>query len=189
MLPVDGRLVDLEVAGVDDEPDRRPDGQRDAVGHAVRDADEFDFEGPDGDALFRPDRNQLVGAGQAMLEQLGFDQRERERRAVDGATDVRQNVRHSADVVFVAVRQHERGRALVLQVRQIGNDAIDAQQFGVGKHHARIDDDRCVGPGECQHVHAELAESAEGHHFEHLKTVRTTTTDAEANPGGTLRTR
>ena len=42
VLAVDRRLVDLEVAGVDDDAGRRVDRQRHAVGHAVRDADELD---------------------------------------------------------------------------------------------------------------------------------------------------
>ena len=42
MLAVDRRLIDLEVAGVDDDADRRVNRQRHAVGHAVRDADELD---------------------------------------------------------------------------------------------------------------------------------------------------
>ena len=56
-----------------------------------------------------------------------------------------------------------------MQVRHIGDDPIDTQQLRVGKHHARVDDDRRVGPGEREHVHAELTESAKGHHFKHRK--------------------
>ena len=36
-------------------------------------------------------------------------QRQRQRRAVDRAVEVRHDVRHGADVVLVAVRQHQRG--------------------------------------------------------------------------------
>ena len=50
VLAVDRRLIDLEVAGVDDHADRRRDRQRHAVRHAVRDADELDRERADGDA-------------------------------------------------------------------------------------------------------------------------------------------
>ena len=53
VLAVERRLVDLEVAGMDDDADRRRDGERHAVGHAVRDADELDRERPDGDRLPR----------------------------------------------------------------------------------------------------------------------------------------
>ena len=61
MLAVERRLVDLEVAGVDDDAGRRMDGERDAVGDAVRDADEFDLERADGHAVARPHRDQLRG--------------------------------------------------------------------------------------------------------------------------------
>ena len=43
VLAVDRRLIDLEVAGVHDRPRRRVNRQRDAIGHAVRHAQEFDF--------------------------------------------------------------------------------------------------------------------------------------------------
>ena len=46
---------------------------------------------------------------EAVLLELRLDERERQRRAVDRAVDVRQHVRHRADVILVAVRQHERG--------------------------------------------------------------------------------
>ena len=58
VLAVERRLVDLEIAGVDDDAVRRGDRQRDAVGHAVRDAQELDRERADRDALARPHRHQ-----------------------------------------------------------------------------------------------------------------------------------
>ncbi len=44
-LAIDGRLVHLEVGGVDHHADRRLDGERGGVGDAVRNVDELDFEG------------------------------------------------------------------------------------------------------------------------------------------------
>ena len=77
-------------------------------------------------------------------------------------------MRHAADVILVAVRQHERGDApFLLQVREIRNDPIDAEQLGIRKHDAGVDDDGRLAPGEREHVHAELTESAERHDFEH----------------------
>ena len=91
-------------------------------------------------------------------------------------------------MVFVAVRQHERGGApFLLQVRQIRNDQIDAQQFRIREHDAGVDDDRRVAPGERQHVHAELAESAERDNVEHqFKGVQTCATSV---PGRTVSTK
>ena len=47
----------------------------------------------------------------AVFGQLRFDERQRQRRAVDRAVDVGQHVRDGADVILVSVRQHERGGA------------------------------------------------------------------------------
>ena len=168
VLAVERRLVDLEVAGVDDDAGRRVNRERDAVGDAVGDADELDLERPDGDAVVRLDRDQLAAVDAVLLE-LRLDHRQRQRRPVDRAVDERQHVRHAADVILVAVRQHERGGApFLLQIREIRNDPIHAEQFRVREHHAGVDDNRRLTPGEREHVHPELAESAERYDFEHL---------------------
>src|SRR5919198_1478560 len=49
-------------------------------------------------------------------------------------------MRHPADVILVPMSQHEgRDAPFLLQVREIRNDQIDAEQVGVGKHHACVD--------------------------------------------------
>ena len=48
-LAVERRLIDLEVAGVQQHALRRADHHRDAVRHAVRDAHEFEGERTDRD--------------------------------------------------------------------------------------------------------------------------------------------
>jgi hypothetical protein len=160
VLAVNRRLVDLEVAGVDDDPRRGVNRDCHAIRHAVRDAYELDLERAHGDALARRYRYEHA-AIEAVLLQLRLDQRQRQRRAVDRAGDERRDVGHPADVIFVPVRQDQRrGTALLLQIGEIRNDAVDAEQFGIGKHHTRIDDERGRSPGQREHVHSELAESA-----------------------------
>ena len=92
VLAVERRLIDLEVAGVDDDAGRRVDRERDAVRNAVRDADELDLERSDRDAVVRPDGDQLAAVDAVLLE-LRLDQRQRQRRAVDRSVDQRQHVR------------------------------------------------------------------------------------------------
>ena len=70
VLAVERRLIDLEVAGVDDDADRRVNRQRHAVGHAVRDADELDRERADGDPIARSDRHERRRVLEAVLPQL-----------------------------------------------------------------------------------------------------------------------
>ena len=168
VFAVDRRLIDLEVAGVHDETGRRGDRQRYTVWHAVRDADELDFKRPDADAIARMNGVQARRRVDAVLLQLRRDERQRQRRAVDRALDIGQHVRHGANVIFVAVRQYERGRApALLHVREIRNDEIHTGHVGFREHDTRVDDDRRLAPGEREHVHAELAESAKWNHFEH----------------------
>ena len=169
MLAIDRRLIDLEIAGVHDDAGRRADGERDAVGHAVRHANELDLERSDRDAVARPHGDERP-PGDAVLLQLGLDERERQRRRVDRSVHERHDVRHRADVVLVPVRQHERGDApVLLQVRHVRDDAIHAEQLGIGEHDAGVDDNRRLVPREREHVHAELAESAERNDFEHSR--------------------
>ena len=53
VLSIERRLVKLEVARVHHGTDSAVDGERDAVRHAVGDADELNLEGTDRDALPR----------------------------------------------------------------------------------------------------------------------------------------
>jgi hypothetical protein len=104
-----------------------------------------------------------------VLLQLRLHECERQRRRVDRTVDERHDVRHAADVILVPVRQDEGGGApFLLQVREIGDHPIDAEQLGIRKHDAGVDHDCRVAPGEREHVHAELAEASERNDFEHV---------------------
>ena len=165
-LAVDRRLVDLEVAGVDDHAVRRLDGQRDAVRDAVRDAQELDGEGADRDALARADRHEPAPRLVVVVGELGFDERQRERRAVDRPLHDLEDVPHRADVVLVAVREHDRGDLVLLQLAKVRDDEVHAEQLRLGEHHAGVDEDGGVAAGDDHHVHAELAQPAERHELE-----------------------
>ena len=72
-------------------------------------------ERADGDALARLDPRQPRPDLGAVLFQLRLDERQRQLRAVDRAVEVRQHVRHRADVVLVPVRQHQRLMRVLLR--------------------------------------------------------------------------
>ena len=165
LLAVDRGLVDLEVAGVDQHAERRVDGQPDAVRHAVRDAQELDLERADLDDVLRPDGPEGV-VGEIVFVELGADERQRQRRAVDRTIDVRQQVGDGPDVVFVPVREHERGDAALLQVGEVGNDEVDAEELDVGERHPGVDDETRVPVRNRHEVHAEFAEAAQRDDFE-----------------------
>ena len=70
-----------------------------------------------------------------------------------------------ADVIFVTVRENDAFDPLAVlgQVGNIRDNNVDAQQFGLGKHQAAVDDDNIVSPAYGHAVHSELAQAAEGY--------------------------
>jgi len=130
--------------------------------------------GPTTTRFARADRPEPIGDVDAVFVEFRLEQRERERRGEDRAVDERQHVRHAADVILVAVRQHERGDApFLLEIAKVRHDEVDAEQFRIGEHHTRIHNDRRLAPREREHVHAELAEAAEWNDFQHSLNERT----------------
>ncbi len=129
VLAVDGRLIDLEVARVDEGPDRTVNGHRNAVGHAVGHPNELHLQLADAYPIAGLDSDEPALGFEAMLPELLCHELQGQRRAVDRPVDVRQHVRHGADVVFVSVRQHERlwPTTLGLQIGKVRDDEIDAQ--------------------------------------------------------------
>ena len=67
-----------------------------------------------------------------------------------------------ADVVFVRVRQDDRADhvLVLLQVGDVRDDDVHAEQFLLGEHQAAVDDDDVVARAQRHHVHAEFAQSA-----------------------------
>ena len=164
---IDGSGIHLVIAGVDDHPERRGDGQRHGAYDRVGDVYELDLEGPDFHNLLGLDGDEARFALQFVLLQAAFHQRQRESGAVDRHVDFGEEKRSGPDVILVAVRQDKGANHLpvVLQVRQVGHDQVDAQQLSFGKHHPGIDHDDVVAEPEGGHVHPELAQPAYGNNL------------------------
>ena len=130
-LVVERREIDLEVAGVDDDADRRIDGQRHAVHQRVGDADRLDGERADGELLLRRDLDELGFVEQLVLFELAFDIGQRELGGVDGNFELAEDPGQSADVVLVAVGEDDGADVLLVfnQVGDVGHDDVDAEQF------------------------------------------------------------
>ena len=71
-------------------------------------------------------------------------------------------------MILVAVGEDQAANVLgvLLQVGEIGRHDIDAEQFGIGEHHAGIDDENIVAVADRHAVHPEFAESAQGNDLE-----------------------
>ena len=120
--------AELEVAARQHDALRRLDGEREAVEHAVVDADRVERERSNRRGLTRGERAE-VGA-HASLAQPTPGESQRERAAVDGGVGGLQRERQRSDVVLVAVGQHDPAHLLrpFLQVLEVGDDRVDPQQ-------------------------------------------------------------
>ena len=102
---------------------------------------------------------------ETVLLELRPHEGQRQRGAVDRTVHIRQHIGHRPDVVFVPVREHERGDTVLLQVREVRNDEVHAQELALRERHAGIDDHTGVAAGEHQEIHPELPEPSQRDDF------------------------
>ena len=162
-LAVHRGLVELEVAGMDDVADGRPEADAHRVGDGVADAEGGRVEVAQLHRLAGLQRQQRVVAELVLLD-LVAQQPARQRGGVDGhAGELRQDVGQPAHVVLVGVGDEEGldALALVPQVGDVGHHEVDAEHLLVGEHQAAVDDDDLVAELEDRHVLADLADAAE----------------------------
>ena len=131
----------------------------------MRHPHELEAERADLDGLVaRHQLPQLRGAQEAVLVELRLDEREREpRRDHERHAHLAHEVRQCADVILVAVREHDGAHHLlpVAQVREVGQDEIDAEMLVAREREAGVDDDDRAVRLVDGHVLADLAEAAE----------------------------
>ena len=110
------------------------------------------------------DLTQLRVAQQAVLVELRLDEPEREpRRDDDRHRALAHQVRQRADVILVAVREHDAAdHVLALaEVREVRQDEVDAEVLVAREREPGVDDDDRVVRLVDGHVLADLAEAAE----------------------------
>ncbi len=162
-LAVHRRVINLEIAGMDDCSHRRAHCQRHTLNRAVRHVQKFDLERPDGDGLPRRDLAQIGVLEQSVLFELLLYQRQRKFRSIHRHVQIAENVRHGADMILMRVREQNRFHLLLalLQVGDVGDYDVHAEKLGLGEHQPGIDDDDFIAAAQGHHVHPELAEPAE----------------------------
>ncbi len=159
---VRGRGIDLEVAGMNQDSQRRVDGQRDAIHQAVRHLDGLDGEGPDAKRLPGADFVQHGVVEQPVLVQLVLDVGQGELGAVDRDVQLREQPGNGADVVLVPVRQNQGANMIAVldEIADIRHDDVDAEQLRFGEHQSGVDHDDVVAPAHGHAVHSKFAATA-----------------------------
>ena len=163
MIVADGSLIDLEIAGVNDDAKRCANGEGYAIDGAVSDGNEFDFVLAEFDATAGNGFEKFGGIEKSGFFETLFDQGESEAGSVYRDVEIAEDVGKRADVIFVAVRENNAADmlAILFEVGDVGDDEVDAKEFGVGKHHAGVDDEDIVAKTQDQHVHTKFAETTE----------------------------
>src|SRR5579862_5109472 len=130
-LFVERREIDLEIAGMDHDADRRLNREGNAVDQRMGDADRLDGERADGELFARRDLDELGFVEQLVFFEASFDVGEGEFGGVNGNLELAQQPWEAADVVLVAVSKDDGPHMgfIFNEVRDVGNYDVDAQQF------------------------------------------------------------
>lgn len=160
---VEGKLVHLEVAGMQHHAGLGADGDRQRVRDRVVHRQELELIVAYLNTVAFAHIEQLELAD-AVLAQLGRHEGQRQLGAVDRNVAAHlQQVRHRADVVFVTVGQHQ-GHDVVEAIAQIlecRQDQVDARVFFLGKEHAAVDQGDLPVDLEGRHVAADVTQSTQ----------------------------
>ncbi len=159
---VQGKLVELDVAGVQNRSGAGVYGDRQRVGDGVVDGEVFAFEHAVGALapLGHLDEHRL----EPVFAALGGDQGQGEFRTDDRDVGPQlEQVGNAADVVLVRVGEHQRLDVVepVFDVPQVRQDQIDAGLVVGGKHHPAVDDQQPAQVLENRHVAADFADAAQ----------------------------
>jgi hypothetical protein len=163
---VDGRWIELEVAGVNDESSWSLDCESDRIGNAVANPERFQGEIAlaIGFVGVRFKFNQLDLAAQLSFVQLRANQAKGQggRVNLDGG-QVGNEIGNRPDMIFMPMRDEDCADfvPVLAKVGDIGQNEIDAQLLFFGKAHAAIDDDNVVLGLKEKHVAANFSKAAE----------------------------
>ncbi len=162
---VDGRVIELPVAGMENPTRRGLDGERNRVGDGVGNAHELDAERADLDrAPLRLRLPELGRLKQTMLVELGLGQPESQSRCPDlWHAHLSEQIRERTDVVLVGMREDHGPDAVaaVDEVRHVWEDQVDAQVLVPGERKPGVDDDDLAVEIVDRHVLADLADAAQ----------------------------
>ena len=172
---VDGRLVELVVAGDDDRPELGAERYRARVGDRMGHVHELDLERAELELLSGPQVLER-GVAQLVLVELRTRHRHRQPAAVHrrGVAELAQDPRQRAEMILVAVGDHDRLDVVdaIAQVGEVGQDQIDPEHVGGREPQAGVDDDDPVVVLDDRHVLADLAQAAQRQHPQRVAHAR-----------------
>ena len=137
----------------------------------MRRVNEFDPEIPDLDNIVRLYPMDQYLAEHLVFFETFFGQGDRKTRGINRQIEFLEDVGQCPDVVFVAVREDDRGQvvAIFFEKIEIRNRYVDAIRRFLGKAHAGVDDDHLIGVPDAHAVHPEFADPAQGNYLNFIQ--------------------
>ena len=161
-LPIDRRIVELEVTRVDDHAHGGLDREPNRIGDRVIHADKADTEAADIDDIPRHHRVQIARINAVFLE-TPFENPERQTRPIDGYRDLLHYIWQGTDMILVPVRENNRFHLVPVfdQIGNIRNDKVDAEHVLLREHEPGVDHKNLIIHADGSHVLSDLAKTAE----------------------------
>ena len=160
-LPIDRRIVELEIARMDDHADGGLDRQPNCIGDGVVDTNKTDAEAADVDDIPRHHRVQIARINAVFLE-TPFENPERQTRPVDGYGNLLHHIGQCPDMILVPVRQNNRLDLIPVldQIGNIRNDEVDAEHILLREHEPGVHNENLIIHADGSHVLSDLAKTA-----------------------------
>jgi hypothetical protein len=129
--------------------------------------DEFNLERADLDDIASGNLMEVGLLGEVVFIETALYERKGERCAINGQREFRDQEGNAADVVFVAVGEHEAADVFPVGVKklEIRRNDVYTEHLVFGKHHAGIDHQNVVSVAQCGAIHSELTEPTEGYYL------------------------
>src|SRR5258707_15896459 len=129
----------------------------------MRHADKLDAEYANLNHVPRFNAMQKGVAEQVMFFKLALGESGREVRTVNRNVEFLQNVGQRAEVVLVAMSEHDGRDAIAVLFQEVEIRYADVDAIGClfRKAHARVEDDHVILVTHCHAIHSKLADAAE----------------------------
>ena len=165
---LNGRYIDLEVAGMDDSAKRSLYRKRNSVGNAVVNIDELNAKAPQPEHIPCFLGKDLRIVKQIMLLKLELDKRSCERRCVDGYIKFGHNIRDSTDMILVTVGKDNASHSVGIgfKIRNVGYDNVDTVHLLIREAQAAVYNDNICAALKGGHVFSDLSETAKRDNFD-----------------------
>ena len=163
-----GRVVDLEVSGVDHDTHRRVNGESSRVDDAVVGLDKLHSEAAERNGRTERDHLSLGGLHHSPLLELVLYDAHREPCGEHRDIDLLKDVRQRADVVLMSVCDDKTLDFIdvILEISSVRDHQVDSEHVVLGKGQSAVYYNNTVFVFEGSYIHTDLLKASEGDDLE-----------------------